>query len=75
LLRSHRLSSIRNADRIIVFGEKCDILEDGTHDELLIRENGVFTELWKRHLGIDEDDEKDTPSSKAPTSEALLIDI
>jgi len=43
LLVSHRLSSVRHADRIIVIGgaQDCDgdgisaILEDGTHDELL----------------------------------------
>jgi ATP-binding cassette subfamily B protein len=67
LICSHRLSSIRNADRIIVFGEACNIVEDGTHNELLARK-GSYAKAWKRHLGID--DEEDMPTSLAP-----LIDI
>lgn len=34
LLVSHRLSSVRRADRIVVVDDGC-IVEDGTHDELL----------------------------------------
>lgn len=40
---AHRLSTIKNADRIIVFAEG-KIAEDGTHDEL-IKNNGIYAEL------------------------------
>ncbi len=41
---AHRLTTIKNADNIIVFG-KDGILETGTHDELLA-ENGTYAELY-----------------------------
>jgi ABC-type multidrug transport system fused ATPase/permease subunit len=43
---AHRLSTVKNADRIIVIGEG-EILEDGTHDELLAR-NGRYANLWRK---------------------------
>jgi ABC-type multidrug transport system fused ATPase/permease subunit len=41
---AHRLATIRNADRIIVL-EKGAILEQGTHEELITRENGLYRSL------------------------------
>lgn len=42
---AHRLTTIRNADRIIVLGEE-GIIEEGRHDEL-INKNGVYSELYE----------------------------
>ncbi|WP_201716168.1 ABC transporter ATP-binding protein [Rossellomorea arthrocnemi] len=44
LVIAHRLATIRKADRILVVTEN-GIAEDGTHEELLSNENGIFTRL------------------------------
>jgi ATP-binding cassette subfamily B multidrug efflux pump len=45
---SHRVSSVRNADRIAVL-HSGKIVELGTHEELLLR-NGYYTELYNKQL-------------------------
>ena len=49
LIIAHRLSTVRNADKIIVvnYGE---IVESGTHEELLAKENGVYASLYRSQL-------------------------
>ena len=47
---AHRLSTIRQMDRIIVI-EKGEIVEDGTHDELSKKENGLYKKLWDLQAG------------------------
>ena len=46
---AHRLSTVRNADKIIVvnYGE---IVEIGTHDELLNKNNSVYGALYKTKI-------------------------
>ncbi|KAL1914813.1 uncharacterized protein VTP21DRAFT_7905 [Calcarisporiella thermophila] len=46
---AHRLSTIRNADKIIVIS-KGEIIETGTHDELLKRERGMYALLVKAQM-------------------------
>jgi ATP-binding cassette subfamily B multidrug efflux pump len=45
---SHRVSTVRNADRIAVLHHG-RIVESGTHEELLAR-NGYYTELYNKQL-------------------------
>jgi ATP-binding cassette, subfamily B, multidrug efflux pump len=56
LLISHRVSTIRNADEIVVLHDGA-IAERGTHDELLAL-NGHYTELYNKQL-IEEELEKE----------------
>lgn len=44
LLVAHRLSTVRDADRILVF-QNGRVVEDGTHKTLMAKENGVYHHL------------------------------
>ncbi|TND03206.1 MAG: lipid A ABC-type exporter, ATP-binding/permease protein MsbA [Bacteroidetes bacterium] len=41
---AHRLSTIRNADKIVVI-DKGEVVETGTHDQLMAQENGIYKGL------------------------------
>jgi ATP-binding cassette subfamily B (MDR/TAP) protein 1 len=47
---AHRLSTIRNADKIAVI-DKGEVVEMGTHDELLALE-GLYHQLWSKQGGL-----------------------
>ena len=47
---AHRLSTIQHMDRIIVI-DKGTIIEDGSHEQLLALENGMYAKLWQRQSG------------------------
>jgi len=49
VLIAHRLSTIMHADRIYVL-EKGDIVETGTHEQLLV-EKGLYYAMWRQQIG------------------------
>jgi subfamily B ATP-binding cassette protein HlyB/CyaB len=50
LVIAHRLSTVRNADRIITI-ERGRIVEDGTHDDLIHR-GGRYATLHRVQAGL-----------------------
>ncbi|MBU1292997.1 ABC transporter ATP-binding protein/permease [Patescibacteria group bacterium] len=46
---AHRLSTLRAMDRLIIF-DRGEIVEDGTHDEL-IEKGGLYADLWNHQAG------------------------
>ena len=51
LIIAHRLSTVRMANRIVVV-EKGQIVEQGSHDELVDRPNGQYAHLYKLQQGL-----------------------
>jgi len=47
---AHRLSTIMRMDRIIVI-DKGKILEEGAHQELIKKKNGLYKKLWEKQVG------------------------
>jgi ATP-binding cassette subfamily B protein len=50
LIVAHRLSTVKNADKIVVL-ENSEVIEEGTHDELTLRK-GKYYELVKNQLEL-----------------------
>ncbi|GBG27421.1 ABC transporter B family member 11 [Hondaea fermentalgiana] len=53
LIVAHRLTTIQNADKIVVFSHGVPV-EQGTHDELLANKDGAYTALWNAQEGTSE---------------------
>uniref|UniRef100_A0A158QN29 ABC-type xenobiotic transporter n=1 Tax=Haemonchus placei TaxID=6290 RepID=A0A158QN29_HAEPC len=62
---AHRLSTIRDSDKIIVFDEG-HIVEQGTHDELMSIEDGVYRSMVKAQA-IEKGEEDTTLDDVDPT--------
>jgi ATP-binding cassette subfamily B protein len=50
LVIAHRLSTIKHLDRIVVL-DKGKVVQDGTHDELVAKKNGMYAKLWSHQSG------------------------
>ncbi|MEK7539586.1 MAG: ABC transporter ATP-binding protein [Patescibacteria group bacterium] len=50
IIIAHRFSTIREMDRIIVI-EKGKIIEDGTHEKLANKKDGLYKKLWDLQAG------------------------
>ena len=49
LIIAHRLATIKHCDRILVM-DKGEIVEQGTHEELLMKK-GLYYRLWEMQQG------------------------
>lgn len=50
IIIAHRLSTIEKADRILVFKDG-QIVEEGTHKDLIIKPQGIYKHLWEIQSG------------------------
>lgn len=58
LVIAHRLSTVRNADQIIVLRHG-EIIEQGKHDDLLNIPNGAYRQMWDQQAQSKEDEEQE----------------
>jgi ATP-binding cassette subfamily B protein len=66
---AHRLSTLRNADRLIVI-DKGRVAEIGTHEELMVLENGIYAKLVEMQMQFHRlNDEVDELAERAEAAE------
>ena len=66
LVVAHRLSTVRDADRICVM-KKGLLVEEGTHDDLFERD-GVYADLVRRQTGLARSDSQSLLSQKSSSA-------
>ncbi|KAJ2900779.1 hypothetical protein MKZ38_002217 [Zalerion maritima] len=70
---AHRLSTVVNADRIIVVGDGT-IVEQGSHDDL-IRAKGKYAALWSKQIFVKPKDKKGGQESGDSTETDMVDDL
>jgi ATP-binding cassette subfamily B protein len=64
LVIAHRLSTVVDADEIVVF-EQGEIIERGTH-EVLLADSGIYAAMWQRQQEAEGDVSPDVSTDSAP---------
>ena len=59
IIVAHRLSTVRSADRIYVIKEG-QVVEEGSHDDLIVNPDGAYSALIKRQMQAQESLENPT---------------
>ncbi|KAH8382638.1 hypothetical protein KR009_004511 [Drosophila setifemur] len=49
IIVAHRLSTVIHADEILVLKEG-SVVERGRHDQLILREDGIYADMWQQQL-------------------------
>lgn len=70
LIIAHRLSAVRDANRIIVM-ERGQIVEAGSHDALLKKAGGIYAHLYRLQLGGAAQDSNAANNSPPPPDSAF----
>ncbi len=65
LVIAHRLTTVKNADRIVVM-KKGKIVEDGTHDDLVRIEGGIYAKMASTQAKSDDQPEEEEEKVAAP---------
>ena len=63
---AHRLSTVRNADNIVVL-DQGRLVEQGNHDELLAKKGGIYARLYAVNYGLPVDDEGNAVKGDSPS--------
>jgi ABC-type multidrug transport system fused ATPase/permease subunit len=71
LVVAHRLSTVMNADRIIVV-DQGQILEEGDHDDLIAR-GGKYANLWAKQIFLKPKDIKETQRSDTSSKTKMEV--
>lgn len=74
IIIAHRLSTIRNAD-IITVVQNGHVMETGSHDELIQRDDGLYTSLVRLQQTEKQKSPEESSSSHATSSSISSIDM